>query len=296
MGYGYIGLTGLEKPESFIRDAEHPIVRLALDLQTREACERTGLAFIQGSRLFVSLTRKQADVEFMVWSPELSARSSFVNEMILRQKREVGTPCYAVSRDVFRGICYDVGRRDYVAAIFRQRWRSLSDVVAAGEGRWVALAGDEDAHAVGTVLRTMDAVGAHGLILLTESIDVHDPCCLEASMGAVFSQKLARCAWDAFFEWKRDSRMVVVGLETTQCSSTHFQAACYARHMVFLINHTDLPLPPLLQAMCNKTVHIPVCPQLHFNRGPDTATAVALLLYEASRERRRPGQTEITSE
>ena len=63
------------------------------------------------------------------------------------------------------------------------------------QGDWlIALDGVQDPGNVGTLLRTMDAAGFHGMLLDEKTADPYGPKALRASMGAVFRVPAARCA------------------------------------------------------------------------------------------------------
>ena len=51
---------------------------------------------------------------------------------------------------------------------------------------------------LGTIIRTMDAVGTAGLILLGGEMDPFDPRVVRATMGSLFSQRIV-CTTEAEF-------------------------------------------------------------------------------------------------
>lgn len=58
---------------------------------------------------------------------------------------------------------------------------------------------------LGTILRTVDATGAAGVLLVGDTADPADPTAIKASMGAAFSVPVARIAdLETFFEWARE--------------------------------------------------------------------------------------------
>ena len=59
-------------------------------------------------------------------------------------------------------------------------------------GLWVGLDSIADPGNLGTIMRTMDAVGAKGIFLIDHCTDPYDPSAIRASMGAVFSLELIK--------------------------------------------------------------------------------------------------------
>ena len=74
-----------------------------------------------------------------------------------------------------------------IAAVIRQAWHTLEKHQTIENGVWVALEAVQNPGNLGTILRTCDAVGAKGLILLDHSTDPYDPAAIKASMGAIFT-------------------------------------------------------------------------------------------------------------
>ena len=59
---------------------------------------------------------------------------------------------------------------------------------------------------LGTILRTGDAVGAGGLILIDDCADPYSVEAVRASMGAVFTQHIATARWAEFVAWLRSGQ------------------------------------------------------------------------------------------
>src|SRR5262249_12350604 len=94
-----------------------------------------------------------------------------------------------------------ITRRDnpqMVVGVFSQRTIALKDVRPSGEDVWVALDRVRDPGNLGTVIRTADAVGAKGVILVG---DVTDPFAVEtvrATMGSIFAVPVVKASADGF--------------------------------------------------------------------------------------------------
>ena len=64
----------------------------------------------------------------------------------------------------------------------------------------MAIVSPQDPGNVGTILRTIDAVGASGLILLDSSVDPYHPTAVRASLGSIFWYPIVSAS---FAEWSR---------------------------------------------------------------------------------------------
>ena len=76
---------------------------------------------------------------------------------------------------------------------------------------WVALDEVHSPGNLGTILRTGDAVGAAGLILIGDAVDPYDPACVRATMGAIFAQRLVRVPSAGLAAWKHRAGLHFVG-------------------------------------------------------------------------------------
>src|SRR5690606_3440554 len=90
---------------------------------------------------------------------------------------------------------------------------------------WIALDRVRDPGNLGTVIRTADAVGASGVILVGETTDPFSVEAVRATMGSVFSVPLAKASPDAFLAWRKGFAGLVVG--------THLKGAVDYRRVAY---------------------------------------------------------------
>src|SRR5207245_8395225 len=109
---------------------------------------------------------------------------------------------------------------------------------------------------LGAILRTCDAVGCAGIILLGDTTDPYHPAALRASMGAVFSQRLVRAQLDEFARWKREHGYIVVGTSVT--AEQEYRQVSYPAPLVLLMGSERLGLSAEQQAVCDMLVRIPM--------------------------------------
>jgi TrmH family RNA methyltransferase len=90
-----------------------------------------------------------------------------------------------------------------VAGVFAEWDTGLDQIDRAAAPLWLVAQAMRDPGNLGTMLRTADAVGAGGLILLDDCVDPFSVEAVRASMGAIFTQGLAQARWDEFLPWLR---------------------------------------------------------------------------------------------
>src|SRR3546814_19507949 len=79
-----------------------------------------------------------------------------------------------------------------IVCIYAEPKTTRADLVRGTASIWLGAERRRDPGNLGAMLRTGDAVGAGGLILLDESTDPYGVEAVRASMGAIFTQKLDR--------------------------------------------------------------------------------------------------------
>lgn len=159
---------------------------------------------------------------------------------------------------------------------------SLAAIDRSAAPIWIVAQALRDPGNIGTILRTGDAVGAGGLILIDDCADPFSVEAVRASMGAVFTQRVAVARWDEFLPWLRRGPGQLVG--TSLKASTDYQAARYAAPTFLLIGNESQGLPDAYEAECDLLVKIPMMGRAD---SLNAAVATAVMAYEVLNQHRR---------
>lgn len=263
-----------------ITSTSNPRIKEIRALRQRKERARSGLAFIEGIRIVADALRHPATVESLVVAPDLLT-SSYA-QMLVQQA--AGIEYIEVSAEVFQSLSLKDGPQG-IGAVIHQRWEPLDAVrLTQDDFCWMALDAVQDPGNLGTILRTCDAVGCAGLMLLGHSTDPYDPTALRGSMGAVFSQRLVRASYDAFLTWKQQRGYIVIG--TSGAASSDYTKAPYRFPLVLLMGSERQGLAPTLQDACDLLVSIPMVGQ---SDSLNLAVATGVMLYELFNRRRATG-------
>jgi TrmH family RNA methyltransferase len=164
-----------------------------------------------------------------------------------------------------------------VVGIFRELGTSLADVDRTKADIWLVAQALRDPGNLGTMLRTGDAVGAGGLILVDECTDPFSVEAVRASMGAIFTQTIAMARWDEFLPWLRSGDGMLVG--TSLDTDLDYPAPTF-----ILTGNESAGLPIDYAQACDLLVKIPM-------RGKadslNAAVATAVMAYEVLNQFRR---------
>ncbi len=263
-----------------ITSSANPVVKRVRLLAGRKHRRGEGAFVVQGIQPVWQAVAAGADVEILVVAPGLLGRSAAarrVTAMIAGQE-ERGVRVARLSDEVFTRISDREGPSG-LAAIVRGRLAGLDGLAAGPDAVFVALHGIGNPGNLGTIIRTANAAGAAGAVLVGQTTDPFDPAAVKASMGALFTLPVARAAAPAeFFGWAAAGGVTVV--TTSARAGQSFWDASYPRPLALLFGAEGAGLPDGVLARGDLQVHIPMSGTAE---SLNLAVAAALLLYEVKR-------------
>lgn len=162
-----------------------------------------------------------------------------------------------------------------IAGVFAEFDTSLAGLDRSSAKIWLVAQALRDPGNLGTMLRTGDAVGAGGLILIDDCADPFSVEAVRASMGAVFTQGIAQARWDEFLPWLRGGEGQLVAASLRE--AVPFRGAPYAAPCFVLIGNESRGLPEDYELACDLRVTIPMKGRAD---SLNAAVAGAVLAYE----------------
>ncbi len=162
-----------------------------------------------------------------------------------------------------------------VCGVFTEFDTSLAAIDRAAAPLWLVVQAMRDPGNLGTMLRTGDAVGAGGLILLDDCADPFSAEAVRASMGAIFTQRVATARWEEFIAWLRGGagQLVAASLrDAVPYRDAGYRAPCFV-----LVGNESRGLPEAYEAECDLRVTMPMKGRAD---SLNAAVAGAVLAYE----------------
>ena len=139
---------------------------------------------------------------------------------------------------------------------YKQPSTALQEIDRSASDLWIVAQALRDPGNIGTILRTGDAAGAGGLILIDDCADPFSVEAVRASMGALFTQQIAAARWPDFLAWLRSGDGQLVG---TSLKATHdYLEPEYRKPCFLLIGNEQQGLPAEYEAECDLLVKIPM--------------------------------------
>jgi RNA methyltransferase, TrmH family len=166
-----------------------------------------------------------------------------------------------------------------VLGVFEQKINLLSNIQPRDNQLWLALDRVRDPGNLGTIMRTMDAVGGAGVILIGECVDPFSFETVRATMGSLFSVPLYGASEDEFLKFMHDFNGISIGTHlkaTTDYRMTNYQKS----PILMLMGNEQAGLSESIAKNCTQLVKIP---QLGHADSLNLAVATGVMLFEARR-------------
>jgi TrmH family RNA methyltransferase len=211
-------------------------------------------------------------LEYICYSPELLT-SDFALALIQDQARQ-GLPCYSLPAELFISLAEKENPQG-ILAVARQRSYDLEALNPEGFAWGVALVAPQDPGNIGAILRTVDAVGASGLLLLESSTDPYHPNSVRASMGTIFWHPIVCASFSRFTRWAKLNGYRIIGT-SAHGSQDYRMVSPYTRPLILLMGSEREGLTDEQKAACDVLACIPMQGRVS---SLNLAVATGIMLY-----------------
>jgi RNA methyltransferase, TrmH family len=253
----------------------NPLVKQVRSLRDKKHRRAEGRFLAEGLRILTEALDAGVAPE-MLWRTAESA-----NHPLVRRLEAAAGETFETSPDILSKLS-GKDNPGSVIGVYPERLTPLDRIDRTAAPIWIVAQALRDPGNLGTILRTGDAVGAGGLILIDDCTDPFSVEAVRASMGALFTQSIASARWDDFLAWLRSGPGQLVG--TSLNAQTDYQAARYESPTFILVGNEAQGLPADYEAACDLLVKMPM-------RGKadslNAAVATAVMAYEVLNQGRR---------
>jgi TrmH family RNA methyltransferase len=236
-----------------ITSLTNPTVKAVRALHLRKDREDSGLFLAEGLKIVIDAIDLGHAPRILLHGPDAGQHPML--KRAVAATNDAGGEAVEVSREVLE----KVSRRDNpqaVVAVFAQVFTALADIDPETAPCWVALQAVRDPGNLGTIMRTADAAGCGGVILVGDCTDPYSVEAVRATMGSVFAVKIAKASVEAFLDWRKIWPGSVAG--TLLSATMDYRQADYRKPTLILMGNEQQGLPPELAAACDVNVKIPM--------------------------------------
>lgn len=262
-----------------ITSTSNPKVKyLASLMKKRKLRDEEGIFLVEGIRMFREV-------------PSERLREVYLSESFCEKERELSDrlcdrngdiPVEILSDRVFAHVS-DTKTPQGILCLVKRREHSVKEMLAGENPFLLVLDNLQDPGNLGTMIRTAEAAGVTGVILSRDSVDLYNPKTIRSTMGSVYRMPVC----------------YVEDLPGVLGMLSHAGVTSYAAHLdgkhsydeedyrspcAFLIGNEGNGLRDDVAARADTYIRIPMQGQVE---SLNAATAATVLMFEASRQRRR---------
>lgn len=271
--------SGIARPGKVkeVTSLTNPIVKDLRSLALKKFRDQQGVFLAEGLKLVIDALDLGWTIKTLVYSK--AGKGNSLVEQIAARTVAKGGDVLEVNEKIISAIT----RRDnpqMVVGVFEQRTQVLSAVRPQGNDVYVALDRVRDPGNLGTIIRTADAAGAKGIILIGDTTDPFSLETVRATMGSVFAVPLARATEAEFLSWRKGFAGLVVG--THLKGAVDYRTIPYAnKPVILLMGNEQQGLPDQLASACDRLARIP---QQGRADSLNLAIATGVMLFEIRRD------------
>lgn len=254
----------------------NPIIKDIKALSLKKARDESRTFLAEGLKLVIDALDRGWTIRTLVYAK--AGKGKPLVEKVAARTVAAGGLVLEVSEKVMSSIT----RRDnpqMVAAVFEQRWTPLKDIQPKGSETWIALDRVRDPGNLGTIIRTADAAGASGVILVGDCTDPFSMETVRATMGSMFALPLVKTTPADFLKWKKsvDARLVATHL----AGAVDYRTIDYkSKPVILMMGNEQSGLPDELAEAADKLARIP---QVGMADSLNLAVATGVMLFEVRR-------------
>jgi TrmH family RNA methyltransferase len=255
----------------------NPLVKQARGLRDKKNRRAEGLFLAEGLRILTEAREAGVLPQTLFFS---EAGHPLVQAMIAATEAQ-GGEAIETNADILHKISGKDNPQS-VIGVYRTFDTGLERIDRSAAPLWIVAQALRDPGNLGTILRTGDAVGAGGLILVDDCADPFSVEAVRASMGALFTQKIAAANWEEFVPWLRAGAGQLIG--TSLDAAQDYQAARYDKPAFILVGNEQAGLPQAYERECDLLVKVPMMGKAD---SLNAAVATAVMAYEVVNQWRR---------
>jgi TrmH family RNA methyltransferase len=262
-----------------ITSPQNPRIKQLVRLRNRTGRDRSGLFIVEGYReIRRALDNGWRPAELYVCRDLFLGKNE---ESVIAQARQAGARVLECVRPAFEKVAYR-DRPEGLLAVGPQLRLRLEDIRLPERPLLLVAESIEKPGNLGTLLRSADAAGVHGVVVCDRCTDIHNPNVVRASIGTLFSLPVAEATSDETRAWLRRHRVQIVA--ATPRGDRDYTEADLARPTALVVGTEQYGLSEDWMELADARVRIPMLGQAD---SLNVAAATTILLYEAVRQRRR---------
>lgn len=250
----------------------NPLVKHVRDLRDKRHRRESRQFLAEGLRILTE-AHETGRIPRLLFFAAASAHHALVRRLIAAVE-DAGGEAIETTPDILSKLS-GKDNPQAVVGVFDEFATTLDTLDRSTAGIWLVAERLRDPGNLGTILRTGDAVGAGGLILIGDCVDPFSVEAVRASMGALFTVPVVRSEWEPFLAWLRTGPGTLVGLSLQ--TEHDYRAPAYPAPTFLLTGNEAQGLPDGYEAACDLLVKLPMLGKAD---SLNAAVATAVMAYQ----------------
>ncbi|HEX4737798.1 MAG TPA: RNA methyltransferase [Allosphingosinicella sp.] len=256
----------------------NPLVKQVRALRDKKHRRREGLFIAEGLRILTEARETGRLPEILFYG---EGTKHPLLDRLIAETEAAGGDVVETNADILHKLS-GKDNPQTLLGVYRAFDTSLEGLDRSAAPLWIVAQALRDPGNLGTILRTGDAVGAGGLILVDDCVDPFSVEAVRASMGALFTQRIAAAPWEEFVRWLRGGPGQLIG--TSLRAELDYQAPHYEQPAFILVGNEAQGLPRAYEDECDLLVKMPMLGKAD---SLNAAVATAVMAYEVINQWRR---------
>lgn len=155
---------------------DNKLVKLAKKLKLKKNRDKENLFIAEGLR-FVESAIESNSVKYILYSEKIYSTNGY--DRILKNKEAV----FEIPNETLMELCDTENPQGVIAICYKKEYE-LENIPRK---LLIIVDGVQDPGNLGTIIRTSDAAGVSGIIVLKGTVDIYNPKVLRSTMGSIFN-------------------------------------------------------------------------------------------------------------
>lgn len=256
----------------------NPLIKRVRNLRDKKHRREEGLFLAEGLRILTEAHEAGRVPEYLFYAKDMAGHA--LVRSLVEATEAAGGWAVETNADILSKLS-GKDNPGAVVGVYPDFAVTLADLDRSKSGIWLVAERLRDPGNLGTILRTADAVGAGGLILIDDCVDPFSVEAVRASMGALFTVPVARSSWGDFLVWLRKGPGQLVGLSLD--TEHDYRAPLYEAPTFLLTGNEAQGMPGFMAEACDLLVKIPMLGKAD---SLNAAIATAVMAYEVLGQQR----------
>jgi TrmH family RNA methyltransferase len=264
---------------SRITSASNPKIKEAIDIRRRKNKSEQASFIIEGPHLIEMALAAGAAISEVFFTEDFGSKEEGLRT--LRQLSQGTARIYEVADHLLHKIA-ETETPQGILAVATHSLLALNGLRLQDNPLLVVSDGIQDPGNLGTLIRTADAAGADGVVILPGTCDVYMQKTIRATAGSLFNIPVVRAEVDELLDWLRANK-ISLAVTASGAEKSFFEAG-FDKPVAFVFGNEAQGIQEGLKGAADMVLSIPI-----YGRAEslNVAVSAAVCLYEAVRQRKK---------